>query len=687
MLKINNLEIRVLTTENNLVMGLSSTFNNGLNLITSNNKNTSGKSTVISTILYCLGMEEIIGGKGYKVLSTGLTNIIWDENRTEYKVIGSNIYLEITNGKNPITIYRTTNDMNRDSSLVTIYYSSLKNISEKETKSEDMYVHSPNSAKNKRGFFTFLESYLDLKLPDVPSYKGSNIKLYLQNIFAAMVIEQKRGWADILVRVPNYNIIEPKKRTIEYILNLDALSIEKNKADIKIKKEMLISKWEKLFIELRSKVLPFNILGLNSSPILIEKDMIDKRMIRLISSDENKKENISAEEFIDTLKEKLSELSRSMIKVNNEEEEELKFELEEVDIQLNKLGEFERELIQKREMNKAEINKFQKNYNLILEDIQNNKDAKKLQNLGSKEKIMSFDSQCPVCSQPIQDSLLVNQQYSKVMSLDDNITHLNDQAKLFLSMIKQRQEQEIHLDKKSKEIFGAKSNLMSLKKALLNDIYSLTGAYSETNLLKRMKLEGEINSSEEKVNLLQDTIPTFVQLSSKWKEIIEAEQKIPKTRLSDNDKKKLNFLKGKFIKNLTDFNYRSVSDVKEISISETTYMPEISSYDLKYDSSASDNARAIWAFTLALLETSNTFDGNHPGLIIFDEPIQHSIIADDMEALFKKMTQLENEAQIIVGFTREEGKIPEKMVEDINSGIYNVINLGELAFKKLSIQD
>jgi hypothetical protein len=686
MLKINNLEIRVLTTENNLVMGLSSIFNDGLNLITSNNKNTSGKSTVISTILYCLGMEEIIGGKGYKVLSTGLTNIIWDENRTEYKVIGSNIYLEITNGKNPITIYRTTNDMNRDSSLITIYYSTLKNISEKETKSEDMYVHSPNSAKNKRGFFTFLESYLDLKLPDVPSYKGANIKLYLQNIFAAMVIEQKRGWGDILVRVPNYSIIEPKKRTIEYILNLDALSIERNKTDIKIKKEMLISEWEKLFIELKSKVSPFNIIGLNSSPILIEEDMINKRMIRLTSSDENK-EDISAEEFINILKEKLSELSKSMVEKNNDEEEGLKFELEEVDIQLNKLGQFERELIQKREMNKAEINKFQKNHNLLLEDIQNNKDAKKLQSLGSKEKIMSFDSQCPVCNQAIQDSLLVNQQYSKVMSLDDNITHLNDQAKLFSSMIQQRQEQKIHLDKQSKEIFGAKSNLMSLKKALLNDIYSLTGAYSETNILKRMKLEGEINSSEEKVNLLQDIIPTFVQLSSKWKELIEVEQKVPKTRLSDNDKKKLKFLKEKFTKNLTDFNYRSVSDVKEINISETTYMPEISSYDLKYDSSASDNARAIWAFTLALLETSNKFNGNHPGLIIFDEPIQHSIIADDMEALFKKMTQLENEAQIIVGFTREEGKIPEKMIEDIDSGIYNIINLGELAFKKLSIQD
>lgn len=33
-------------------------------------------------------------------------------------------------------------------------------------------------------------------------------------------------------------------------------------------------------------------------------------------------------------------------------------------------------------------------------------------------------------------------------------------------------------------------------------------------------------------------------------------------------------------------------------------MPVIDKFDMKFDSSASDNIRAIWSYTLALLQTS-----------------------------------------------------------------------------------
>ena len=39
---------------------------------------------------------------------------------------------------------------------------------------------------------------------------------------------------------------------------------------------------------------------------------------------------------------------------------------------------------------------------------------------------------------------------------------------------------------------------------------------------------------------------------------------------------------------------------------------------MKFDSSASDNIRAIWSYTLALLQTSKKQIGNHPGVLIFD---------------------------------------------------------------------
>lgn len=68
----------------------------------------------------------------------------------------------------------------------------------------------------------------------------------------------------------------------------------------------------------------------------------------------------------------------------------------------------------------------------------------------------------------------------------------------------------------------------------------------------------------------------------------------------------------------------------EIKLSEESYLPIIEEFDMKFDSSASDNIRAIWAYTIALMQTSIEKEGNHPGVIIFDEPNQHSIIPEDM---------------------------------------------------------
>jgi hypothetical protein len=65
--------------------------------------------------------------------------------------------------------------------------------------------------------------------------------------------------------------------------------------------------------------------------------------------------------------------------------------------------------------------------------------------------------------------------------------------------------------------------------------------------------------------------------------------------------------------------------------------------------SASDNIRAIWAYTMALLQTSNEYAGNHPGLLIFDEPAQHSIGAYDTKAFFDSIIKLGNNCQVIIG--------------------------------------
>lgn len=56
---------------------------------------------------------------------------------------------------------------------------------------------------------------------------GNERKLYLQVIFAAMFIEQKHGWSDILSGMPVFGIRESKKRIVEFVLGLDTLKKRK----------------------------------------------------------------------------------------------------------------------------------------------------------------------------------------------------------------------------------------------------------------------------------------------------------------------------------------------------------------------------------------------------------------------------------------------------------------------------
>ncbi|RKJ37889.1 hypothetical protein D7X33_37565, partial [Butyricicoccus sp. 1XD8-22] len=222
MIRIGRVRVEIIT-ENNII-GFDDTFDQKMNIICSE-QNTSGKSSIISSIYYGLGLEEIIGGKGHNVLSSAFKTKV--ECEEELDVLESKVYLEISNGSEDITILRAAKMKNRNSNLMTVFFSKLDRIHDKETESEDMYVHSPNSAISNKGFFTFLESYLGLNLPSVPSTDDKERKLYLQLIFSSMLIEQKRGWADLFSGMPHFGIREPKKRVIEYLLNMDTLKNEK----------------------------------------------------------------------------------------------------------------------------------------------------------------------------------------------------------------------------------------------------------------------------------------------------------------------------------------------------------------------------------------------------------------------------------------------------------------------------
>jgi len=670
-LRIKRLKIEIKTS--NGIYGLDNTFTEGLNFIASED-NTCGKSSIIAAIYYCLGFEEIIGGKGEKVLTSVYKTTI-EEGESIWPVLESGAYLEISNGKETITIYRVAKMENRDNRLITIYHCGIHEIGSPNKLSEDMYVHMPNSAVNKNGFHSYLEAFLHIELPLVPASDDGTRKLYLQLIFAGMFIEQKHGWADILSGMPVLGIRESKKRVLEFIMRLDTLENEKKKDYLRTWDSSIKHKWDSLIKEIivLSNRESCTTKGLPLTPKILSEEDFSKISIH--------KENDSIDEYIENLKEQYNQLTVLKPKIiDNFDEIQTELNATETSIE-----EFERELYKQRSSLYSEnssIDKLSNNLEIIDNDIRNNKDAARLRNLGSELNLATSKDTCPVCNQVIQDTLIPDSGHLQVMSIDENIRHLNAQKEMLEFAQSSHRKNKEKIREKITHLENSLFTLRSLAKSLRNDLFSINDNISETIIHKRLQLDSEINSLDRLSRFFNNQKLKLKELSDLWKDYLEDKTTLPKKKFSDLDEEKIRTLRNHFISNLTQFGYKSILNINQVDISLESYLPVIEGFDMKFDSSASDNIRAIWAFVLALLQTSNDKSGNHPGVLIFDEPAQHSIVINDMEKFFDNIIKLKN-SQVIVGITVKDSDT-RLAISKLPADKYNLIRVPNKAFRRLS---
>ena len=164
---------------------------------------------------------------------------------------------------------------------------------------------------------------------------------------------------------------------------------------------------------------------------------------------------------------------------------------------------------------------------------------------------------------------------------------------------------------------------------------------------------------------------------------MEDKEKFPTKKFTQLDLEKLELLREHFVANLKTYGYKSVVNMDEISISKETYLPVIKEFDMKFDSSASDNIRGIWAYTVALMQVSMEKGGNHPNVLIFDEPNQHSIVPENMSSFFKSILDLGKECQTIVGITVKDSDT-KTIFDKIEDKSCKLIKVQNKAFQKMN---
>ncbi|PGY12023.1 hypothetical protein [Bacillus cereus] len=679
-MKVNRLKISVQTTEG--IYEFDEHFDKKVNFIASY-ENTKGKSSCVESIYYCLGVEELIGGTCEKALKPVFRKVLLNESDT-LKVIDTYFLLEIQNQKSEvITIFRTANNENFSSKLVRIYYSSMNNMSHETTKYEDMYVHSKGAATNSRGFHKFLEDFINWNLPEVPAYDNEKRKLYIQTIFSAMFIEQKRGWSDFLTTLPTYfKIKEPKKRVIEFLLNLETLESEKLREKYKQLERGIKSEWSFKVnrISKNFEEIGFFVEGISSLPET-QDDLLESNIKIFRFQDRTR---IGVNTYKEILIKEINKLSEKKVFVK-ENFEDLQNEFTSMNNFIIKNEVIFKDLQEQSIFLKESIKKLTKNLEIINKDILNNKDVLKLKSLGSTSEWSVNKDICPTCHQKIEDSLLLPNIGDNFMSLEENILHLESQKNMLEFAIESHKEDLATLSKSIKLLELKLQTQRKILRSITNDLYSNENNYSETIIRKRILIENELEEINKKYELYKQELMELKSLSIKWKELIINKKALPGEGLTKKDKAILSTLRENFVANLKEFGYSSI-DTSSIQISENKLLPIIEGFDMKFDSSASDNIRGIWAYTLAVMQTSGVFNGNHTNFLIFDEPDQQSIVLNDMNNFLMKLQNIEVNCQMIIGITIKDDDTKE-LIQKLDKEKCKVILLNERAIKEKKIEN
>lgn len=645
MLKIRAVKIEVNTSQG--LFGAEYNFDNGLNIIRGNNS--TGKSTLFQSIIYGLGLEELLGGKNDKTMQSVLKDQIEYPDKRYQNVLQSFVFLEIEN-QGIVTIKRSVKSEIRKPQLIDVFDGPLLTGESKTLSSRPMYVHDKGGASDETyGFHVFLAEFLNWDLPEVINGKGDISHLYFQQIAPAFIIEQKTGWSDFFATMPYYSLRNAESRVVEFLLNLDVFENAKKKREYLSQRQEITTEWRGLHNSItRLAQKSGGILrGLESSPSIIND--FDGIFIS-IDSDE---ESISIVDYNERQKGRLQALEAEQTSRVGQNVEQNESALQELNRNLAQLSLRYELLAPEISLDSEKLRQYKKQELLLNEDLRKNKGALKIKKLGHELPAETASNNCPTCHQSVKESLLPSDIKQTPMGIEDNVVFLDSQLKMIQVYI-QGQEKVVEenmqkLERVEQNLSIVRRNIRGTKRELVSDDRMPSALEIEQKLELRKRVEFFERVTEEFIGLIAEV----QQFSTEWKAILENEKKLPKNFFSTLDIDKLNHLEPAFKSLLGRLNYRS-KPFEDIRISRENYLPVARKmigaelfYNIKFDSSASDFIRCLLAYHTSILKTAVKFDTPHPGLLIFDEPKQQDMAIGDFKIFLSELSALK-EQQVII---------------------------------------
>ncbi|TCI51972.1 hypothetical protein EVJ24_12645 [Exiguobacterium sp. SH1S21] len=659
-IKLNRLKITIKTEKE--IFGTDIPFQSGFNILRA--RNTKGKSSTINSILYVLGIEEMLGGRNAKTMKPVLKDkLIFMGD--EIPILESKVELEISNStENIVTLTRWIKSPDIDEKLVRVHFGA-KLSKEDKVNFKDYYVHMNGSASENAGFHSFLATFIGWELPEVPTFEGKDRILYMQTLFPLFFVEQTKGWGSFYSPIPgSFGIRDSSKRSFEFLLNMDVTKNTKEREELKIFRALLLNRWSTLKVEIEELAISVNaeIPSLPENPTTMRK-------LTLNVYDENKK-SMPIIDRIFKLESVIKEKENYNVVKISDVATEYETKIKEQDIFVSQLQNELNSIRQDLNLEKNNQKSMNENLEHLEIDLKRNQEAEKLYRLGSNLDLSFSHHICPTCNQSVEDSLMPSETSIQPLDLKENIKFIKEQISTLKFGV--QQSKNVLKNKYSKyaaiaeHLDNARRELRLYKEELNENPQLPTKRELEKLVELKILLKTLLKANESFEKIEQ----RFESIKIEWEDYLFRKKSLPKNYFSSLDNKKIDNFEKEFLNLLETFSFSSIN-TNEIRISLDKYTPTVSGFDIKFGSSASDNIRLIWSYMLAMYKTSQNFNGNHPGFIVFDEPGQQQMAVKSQKQLFEVLST--TKVQTIVGTSLE----PEEIEELTKNLTLNVIDLGE----------
>lgn len=669
MRKITLRHLRVRVVAGGTTLGSDWAFEDGLNIIWA--ENTQGKSSVFNAILFALGLEILLGRKGELAMKPSLrAELEMGVPEETVPVAESWVELEIENSHGrPVLIKRYIRSDSHDDRLVVVRQGTriAENHSVLE---ENFFLHDRGAAQREAGFHTFLANFAGWDLPRVSTFQGSSVPLYIECLFPLFFIEQVRGWTGIQATMPTrFGIRDVAKQATEFVLGLDVSEISRRRRELHERKAMLRSQWDGVLSSFNERVAqspafaslprsPMVDFALQVPRLLVLSDGESYDVVEWLAA---QRERINVIQGSATA-EKSRAPSFDSIKLRLEANEERLF------IEESRLSALRNELRRTESLHKT----MRESIHSLEVDLQKNEDAQKLRKLGANIGSKVALGVCPTCAQEIRDVLLDQNLDVPPMTIDENVKFIKNQKELASAFL-EIQQKEHEMNRVST---GAQAQVVDTLRALVREdraaLAKPSGRPDVTAIREMLALERQVARIEEVASGFDLAVNRLLDLADKWTSLLAEERTLPADIFSAEDKKKLARLERDFRSMLQEFEFKS-TPIGEVGISRDSYRPSAREFELVFDSSASDNIRVLWAYTLALLSISTKHMTQHVGIACFDEPGQQQVSKASRHAFYLAASRLDPRTSQVLVTTSEE---KEDLVRELSGVRHQFIDNG-----------